>query len=57
MTIVKEMLLAVMGVTINVGKTWLLVIALVSAFPSWLEEKDNCVLPFPQPLHFHLGSG
>lgn len=54
MTIVKEILLATMGVTINVGKTWLLVIALVSAFLFRLEEKDNCVLPCPP--HFHYDS-
>jgi len=33
MTIVKEILLAMMGVTISEGKTWLWVITLVSAFP------------------------
>lgn len=57
MTIVKEMLLAMMGMTINVGETWLVVIPPVSTFPSGLEDWANCVSPSPQPPRFFFPSG
>lgn len=57
MTIVKEMLLAMMGMTINVGETWLVVITPVSTFPSRLQDRTNCVFPSPQPPPVPSGRG
>lgn len=57
MTIVEEILLAMMVMTINVGETWLVVITLISTFPSRLEDGANCVFPSPQPPRFPWGSG